>query len=133
MLIQFYKFINHLKTSPARKNRLIITFFIIGLFLNLAIWALILFKLRPHIINLPEDKTFIPLHYNIYLGIDLFGPWQKIFNLPIIGGVILILNSLLTSLIYNKKELVSYFLITSSAFIQLILLVATTLIVLINI
>lgn len=50
--------------------------------------ALPLWKLLPIV----SDNPFIPLHYNIYLGIDRFGPWYQIFILPVIGGVILLLN-----------------------------------------
>lgn len=50
--------------------------------------ALPLWKLLPIV----SDRPFIPLHYNIYLGIDRFGPWYQIFILPVIGGVILLLN-----------------------------------------
>ena len=133
MLVQFYKFINHLKSSPARKNRLLQISTIIGILLNLSIWALILIKFKPFADTLSEDQTFIPLHYNIYLGIDHFGPWQRIFNLPIIGLIILILNTILAIFTYNRKEVISYFLTFSSVFIQLIFIIATVLTILINI
>ncbi len=44
-----------------------------------------------------RENPFIPLHYNIYLGIDRFGPWYRIFILPILGLIMLILNLLLAS------------------------------------
>ena len=50
--------------------------------------ALPLLKLLPIV----RGNPFIPLHYNIYLGIDRFGLWYEVFILPVIGIVILVLN-----------------------------------------
>ncbi|HBL39884.1 TPA: hypothetical protein DDZ10_04445 [Candidatus Uhrbacteria bacterium] len=44
-----------------------------------------------------RENPFIPLHYNIYLGIDGFGPWYRIFILPVLGLVMLVLNLSLAS------------------------------------
>ena len=133
MLTYFYKFINRLKSSPARKNKLILIPFILATLFNLTIWSLIYFKFRPYVYNLPDDQSFIPLHYNLYLGIDKFGHWQKIFYLPLTGFIFLLINAFIAQFVYNKKEILSYFVSILSALMQIIILVATVFIILINI
>jgi hypothetical protein len=133
MLVRFYKFINNLRSSPAHKSKLIIIPSAIALALNLFIWAVIYFKFRPLVYHLPVDQSFIPLHYNIYMGVDSFGVWQKIFILPTLGFFTLIINTLLAVIIYHRKEIISYFLSFTSLVIQVFLFIATILIILINI
>lgn len=133
MLVHFYKIIEKLKGTPARRNKIIIVSGIVSLLLNLAIWLVIYLKLKPLVINLPEEQSFIPLHYNIYLGVDRFGRWTKTFILPGIGFIFMLSNFFIALMIYNKREILSYFLSISASFIQLILLISTLLIVLINI
>ena len=133
MLIHFHQFLDKLTSTPARKSKIIVISSIISVVFNLAVWALIYFKFYPLVSNLPEDQAFIPLHYNIYLGVDLFGRWHRIFLLPGIGLFIFLLNSILALYIYSKNELASYFLSIVSSLIQIILLVATIMVILINI
>ncbi|MBT5503549.1 hypothetical protein HN858_01830 [Candidatus Falkowbacteria bacterium] len=133
MLIHFHQFINKLKNTPAWKNKLILISSGIGILINILIWLLIYYKFYPAVYNLPEEQAFIPLHYNIYLGIDLFGRWQKIFYLPGIGLAIFLINTIFALIIYNKKELVSYFLTITSTVCQVLLFFSTLLTILINI
>lgn len=65
-----------------------IVLFGITFFLNIASWALVLWKI-------PYTTEPIFLHYNIYFGIDLTGSWWKIFTTPILGIAIIIINTLL--------------------------------------
>lgn len=133
MLVYFYRFLEKIKSSPARKNRVLIIITALGLFINIIIWILIYFRLRPLVMSLPADEAFIPLHYNIYLGVDKFGAWTNIFFLPGLGLIILFLNSLFAVLLYNRKDILSYFLVITNALAQLFLLIATIFIILINI
>jgi len=133
MLVYFYRFLDKIRNSPVRKNRTLLIATILSFVLNILIWILIYVRLRPLVINLPEEQAFIPLHYNTYLGVDSYGPWTKIFYLPLLGLGIFLVNTLLAVIIYNRKDLLSYFLIISSLLAQLLLLIATTFIILINI
>ncbi|MBU1132379.1 hypothetical protein KKC32_04005 [Patescibacteria group bacterium] len=133
MIIHFYKFINNIKSSPARKNKLLLISTGIGLVLNGLIWALILLKLRPVVSHLPADQAFIPLHYNIYLGVDSYGRWEKLFLLPGAGILFWFVNSLFAAILFSKKEILSYFLSLTSTILQVFLLISTIFIVLINI
>lgn len=133
MLIHLHQFFNNLRTSPARKNSLILICVGLGLLINILIWALIYLKLQPVVQTLAEEPAFIPLHYNIYLGVDLFGNWHRILWLPGVGLFILLLNGLLAFRLFNRKKILSYFLAVSAVFSQILLLVASLFIILINI
>ena len=73
--------------------------------------------------------SVIPLHYTIYFGIDLYGPWYKLFALPTLGLVVLVVNSLAAVRLFNRERIASYFLMISSALVQLILLTAASTII----
>lgn len=131
MLIRFYKLFEKFKNSPAKKNKLIIISNICALIINIVLWVFLAIELKK-IINLNPQITTIPLHYNVFLGIDMFGKWYKAFLFPLIGSIIFIINFMLAWLLYSKKSLASYFLSLSSLIIQIIFSVCGLLIVLIN-
>ncbi|MFA6537008.1 MAG: hypothetical protein WCT18_01270 [Patescibacteria group bacterium] len=133
MLIKFYEFLEKIKNSPVWRRPFLLWPIIATLVLNIGDWLLIYFKFYPLVKNLPENQSSIPLHYNIYLGIDLFGPWTLILLVPLLGLLIAIVNSLLAVLLYNKKEIISYFLIFSTIIIQILFIISTFLTILINI
>ena len=132
MLAFFHQLFENFKNSPARKNKIILICSILSLVLNLAIWALLIFKFRPVALANPEQIT-MPLHYNIYWGIDLFGRWYESFIIPVLGLTILIINFILAIFLYSQKSLASYFFIISAVFVQAFLITAMILIILINI
>lgn len=133
MLVHFYRFIDKLRGTPARKNKIILISTAIAVVLNIIIWLVIYLRLRPLVINLAEEQSFIPLHYNIYLGVDSFGKWTKTFMIPGLGLLFLIINTIFALTIYSRKEILSYFLVVVSSLVQLLLLISTILVVLINI
>ncbi|MFA5021467.1 MAG: hypothetical protein WC508_00085 [Patescibacteria group bacterium] len=98
---------------------------IFSLLINLSLWVGLLWQERAF-------SDSIPLHYNIYYGIDLLGPWYQILLLPGLGLIFLVLNFGLASIFYRKEKIVSYFLVFSCSFVQLIFILASMLIVLIN-
>ncbi len=79
-----------------------------------------------------QNKLAIPLHYNIYSGIDLFGPWWYIFMIPVIGLAIFVLNLVLAIGIWRREQVLSYFYLGVSAGSQLILFMAMVFVVLLN-
>lgn len=132
MLAFFHQLFENLKTSPARKNKIILVCIILGFAINLVIWAFLIFKFRPIALANPEN-AILPLHYNIYWGIDLFGAWYQAFIMPIIGLAIWLMNFVLAIYLYSKKIMASYFFVISAVVAQLFLLTSTLLVILINI
>jgi hypothetical protein len=131
MIVFFHQLLESLKNSPARRNKLVLVLNFVALFLNLALWVFLFFQLKKILASQPE-VTAIPLHYNVFLGIDLIGQWYHAFILPLIGLVVVIVNFILAFALYSKKILISYFLSFTSLLTQLILIVASLLIILIN-
>lgn len=74
----------------------------------------------------------VPLHYTIYFGIDLVGPGYGIFFGPAFGLLILILNGVVISITYEWHRLLAYVFSVGTVFIELLLLVASIFILLLN-
>jgi len=103
------------------RDRLIIFPLCFSLIFNFFIWLYIYFSLR-------GTTGAIPLHYNFLFGVDLIGPWPRLLKIPLTGLAIIILNFFLVFKFYSQKILV-YFLLATIVLIQIILLIATALIV----
>lgn len=97
------------------------------IFLALAI-ILPIWRLFPEI----TQMIAIPLHYNIHSGVDLFGVWQRIFTIPLIGGIILLLNTLISISLWRKEKVLSYFFSAVAAFSQILAFVSMIFVVLLN-
>ncbi len=108
-----------------RQDNLIRLNLLFGLLLNVLLWFFIFSQIR----NFFE---MIPLHYNIYFGIDLLDYWYKIFRLPALSLGFLILNYSLAFLAYQQEKILSYFLAGFTTFIQLIFILSTFLVIWIN-
>lgn len=80
------------------------------------------------------DKKIIALHYNVDFGINLIGEAKNIYVIPLVGLIIIIVNSILyISLLKNKdRKIISHILFASGIFISFLLLSAITSIYLIN-
>ena len=84
------------------------------------------------IVPLAATRPYIPLHYNIYLGVDRLGSWNQIFFLPILGSGLFLFNLLLQTAAFQKEKLLATMLAVATVLIEVLLLVAMTLIVLLN-
>ena len=131
MLIHFYRFVDKLKNNPARRDKRIYLPAIISLVINLLLWGFLYFQFNK-ILNASPGTTTLPLHYNVFFGIDLYAKWYRIFVLPGIGLLILSFNFVIAQLIYSHKQILSYFLILTALICQLALVTAGFLIVIIN-
>lgn len=93
------------------------------------LWLLIVIKLLPMV----KEGSFLSLHYNIFFGIDLIGPWYSVFVIPLLSLIFLIINCVLLVLLYGREKFLSYFLAVTNALLSIGLLTALVLIVLLNI
>lgn len=99
---------------------------IAALFLNGANWGAIAYFIRP--VDFP-----IILHYNVYFGVDVIGPWWQIYFLPLIGFLILIVNTALGYLFYQQKErIVAHLLLLATLIVQICISIAVASLLLIN-
>ena len=84
------------------------------------------------IVPLREASPFIPLHYNIYIGIDRFGPWYYVFAPAALGLTLLVVNTVFQAVFYRREKVLSSFFAVATVFAELALFVATVLSVLLN-
>ena len=90
--------------------------------LNSLLWLIFFWYVR----GFPEQ---IPLHYNIYFGIDLVGPWYEIFKLSGFGTTVIFINTILALFIYRFSRLLTKLLVGGNVIIQILLFLAGTAIV----
>ena len=102
---------------------------VISLVLVILTFALPMWRVMPFI----EQDEFLPLHYNIYFGIDRFGPWYFIFVPAALGGTLLIINLIFQTAFFRRESVLSYFFAVATVFSEIMLFVAMIFIVLLNI
>jgi len=79
-----------------------------------------------------QGAEFIPLHYNIYFGVDRFGPWYHLFFLPALGLIMLIVNILFEAAYVKREHVLSFFFAVTTLIVETILFGSMILITLIN-
>lgn len=107
------------------RNRLNLVYLLSSGFFNLIIWLLLGYYIQP-------SEYPIPLHYNIYFGIDLTGSYRSVFNLPIIGLLIILINAFLSIWLYSKDRLISYILLLTALVVQIFVLIGAATVIYIN-
>ena len=113
----YLKYQDRASAYPYFKNKLIIW--------PVAINALILvFDSFYIFLKLRIKEDLIPLHYNIYFGVDLIDNKYQIFKLPLIGLMVIIINCYLGRLIYRREKLAAYILVWASLATMVILVFA---------
>ena len=76
--------------------------------------ALIYFRIHP------SDKLLI-LHYTIPFGIDLVGPWYRLYEIPIAGAVIALVNFILAYVFYTKQRYVATTVIIATVLLEIMI------------
>ncbi|MFA6410360.1 MAG: hypothetical protein WCW26_02175 [Candidatus Buchananbacteria bacterium] len=107
------------------RDRIIKTNLIFSIVANFILWLGLIWQFK----NFSES---VPLHYNIYYGIDLIGPWYQILVMPGLGLLFILINLLASAIIYRKEKMIGYFLVGACSLCQLIFVLASIFITFIN-
>lgn len=108
------------------RNALVQWVIIVSLVINFINWGLIAYFIRP--VDFP-----IILHYNVYFGVDVIGSWWQVYFLPLIGLLILAVNTILGFLFYQQKErIVAHLLVLATFIVQICITIAVASLLLIN-
>lgn len=91
--------------------------------------AIPLYRLLPVL----QGTTYIPLHYNIYFGVDQFGPWYHVFILPGLGATLFLLNLMFEGVYFREEHVLAKFFAVSTVVAEFILFASVVFIVLLNI
>ncbi len=103
--------------------------FLIGLVLIIFSIALLIWRIVP----LASNSSYLPLHYNISIGIDRYGPWWSVFFIPAFGISILVLHTIL-QLYFSKRDIfLTRFLSVSTIVLEAILFASSLFVVLLNV
>jgi hypothetical protein len=94
-------------------DRLVRALLVLGLLLNLTLFAYIGWRYRA----LPES---LPLHFDILGQPDRFGVRSEIFKLPAIGLLLLVLNSLFGLVVYRWEKLGGHLLLGVTLVVQVL-------------
>ena len=117
--------------SSYKKNKFVKLNLLLSVILNISSWALLIWKIAP--LATPNGYGVIDLHYNLFLGVDLIGPWYYVFSIAGLGLFVILFNNLVAFWLYKKEKVLSYFLIIFQSIINMILFAATIFVVLLNI
>ncbi len=93
-----------------------------ALAMNAAVWLFLHARLVP-------QTEAMPIHYTIYFGIDLLGPWWYVYILPAAGLLVVLVNAVLAVVLYKQERPVSFFLAVSGLLVQVIVSITSYLIV----
>lgn len=122
------KFQTFLQKRLFLKDKIILLNLIASFLILISLFFLFIYKIG---LEHTANEQFF-LHYNIYLGIDWIGEWYKVFIYPLIGFIIFILNLSLTILFFEKEKFLSYLLIFSITFSEILIFIAGLAVVWIN-
>ena len=114
-----------LKTNLFIRDKIILINLIISVLLNLFCIIWLYFKITPQVEPLA-------LHYTIYFGIDLIGVWYKIFVFPLIGLLTILINFSLAYIIFIKVKILAYISAVMTSAIQILIVIISILISLLN-
>ncbi len=98
----------------------------VSLFLNIVIWSLLAWRIFP----LQEQ---VVIHYNVYFGIDQFGPAWHAAILPGLGLIIILLNYCLGLVLWKKNKSIGHIINYFSLCLQILLLISVIFTILANI
>lgn len=85
------------------------------------------------IVPIAQSQPYLPLHYNIYFGIDRFGPWYFVFFPAVLGAALLFVNLGFEAVFFRREHVLSKFFAVATVCSEVVLFIAVVLIVLLNI
>ena len=100
--------------------------------LAMLFWLASIGLLLWRIVPLAQTTSFLPLHYNVYFGVDQFGPWYRVFVLPVLSFLFLGMSLIMQTRFFHREKMLARFFSVSTTVLLFVFLVATVLLVLLN-
>jgi len=116
----------------AENSWYLLSFLYIRIYLLLAITLNLLNWLLVYYFNASLSQNLVILHYNVNLGVNLIGEAGKIYTIPLLGLIFMIFNFILLLNIYQEGKFVIHLLLATTAVVNLILIISTASLYLIN-
>jgi hypothetical protein len=92
-----------IQLRAASKDRLLVVFFLLAIFVFALDVALLLWKIPA--IGAAQDV--IALHYNVFFGVDRTGSWKIAFLAPVVGAVVIAVNSVMAVKLHASERFVA--------------------------
>ncbi|MEK7183533.1 MAG: hypothetical protein AAB776_02770 [Patescibacteria group bacterium] len=117
------------KRQTPLREMLKLRYFRVVSVLSLLIWMITVALPSARVLPIIYGKTAVPLHYNIHIGVDTVGPWWQIYMVPVIGLVIILVNTVLARFMWTRDPVLSRIAGVATVVLQLVLLTAMIFIV----
>ncbi len=101
-------------------------YLIVNLALNICNWLFV------YVINLNVSQRLVVLHYNVNLGVNLIGDAARIYIIPGLGLIFILINFLLVMNVYKQGKFIIHLILASTVLNNIFLLAATAAIYLVN-
>lgn len=135
MNINWLKLLNNYYKSREKISETIISLLSIT-YIRIYLFAILLLNavdwLAVYFINKNISQNLVVLHYNVNLGVNLIGDATKIYIIPLLGLIFILLNFILLFNIYRQGKFVVHLLMSSAILSNFYLLFSTASIYLIN-
>ncbi len=98
---------------------------IVSFILNIITFLLIHYKIGA------SNRT-VALHYNVLVGVDLYGKGTALYNIPLVGFILTVVNIILFNALKNKQFFLAFLSAFMSVVVQIILLLAVLFLIKVN-
>lgn len=104
-----------IKSHPYFQSKPNLFLFFTALLFNIGLWILLYLNIKP-------SQYPIPLHFNIYFGIDAIDKWYYLFLIPGLGLFFSLINFFLGLVTFRQEKIIAYFLNSASLLLQILLI-----------
>lgn len=135
MEINWLKLLNtiHLAGLNGREMILnLLSFFCARVYLAVLLGLNLLDWLVAYAINKNVSQNLIVLHYNVDFGVNLIGAVKKIYLIPFLGLIIILINFILLAVIHRQGKFIVHLLLSGAILANLFLLAGLASLYLIN-
>ncbi len=109
-----------------------LSFFYARVYLAVLLGLNLLDWLAAYAINKNVSQNLIVLHYNIDFGVNLIGDAKRIYLIPLLGLIIILINFILLAVIHRQSKFIVHLLLSGAIFANLFLLAGLASLYLIN-
>ena len=135
MRMMWLKLLNYVRLSRESLSEIaldLLSFFYVRIYLIAILILNLLNWLTAFIINKNVSQDLIFLHYNVTFGVNLIGSVKKVYVIPFLGFVIILINFVLLIFIHKQGKFITHLLLSTALLANLFLLAAVVSVYLIN-
>lgn len=135
MEINWLKLLNIIHFGRLNGQEMILnflSFFYARVYLAVLLGLNLLNWFAAYAINKNVSQNLIVLHYNIDFGVNLIGGAKKIYLIPLLGLIIILINFILLAVIHRQSKFIVHLLLSGAILANLFLLAGLASLYLIN-